>query len=50
MTANAMKGDRGYCLEAGMSGYVSKPIDPELLRIEMERFLANSGAKERDAI
>jgi CheY-like chemotaxis protein len=37
MTAHAMKGDMERCLEAGMDGYVSKPIQKQLLLSEIER-------------
>jgi CheY-like chemotaxis protein len=39
MTANAMKGDRERCLEAGMDGYVSKPVKQQTLFAEIERVL-----------
>ena len=39
MTANAMQGDRERCLQAGMDDYISKPIDPKLLREAILRWL-----------
>ncbi|MGB9466888.1 MAG: response regulator [Candidatus Acidiferrum sp.] len=44
MTAHAMAGDAEKCLEAGMDGYVPKPIQIQLLRAEIER-LANRKIK-----
>ncbi|PYR49594.1 MAG: hypothetical protein DMF89_12110 [Acidobacteria bacterium] len=37
MTAHALTGDRERCLEAGMDGYVSKPIEPAVLFDELGR-------------
>ena len=37
MTAHAMTGDRERCLNAGMDGYVCKPIDPRLLFAAVEQ-------------
>ena len=39
LTAHAMQGDRERCLEAGMDGYVSKPIGRKQLEEEMDRVL-----------
>lgn len=40
MTAHALRGDRERCLEAGMDGYVSKPIQAKQLYEEIERVRA----------
>ena len=37
MTANAMAGDREMCVEAGMDGYVAKPVKKEALFAEIGR-------------
>ncbi len=39
MTANAMKGDRELCLEAGMNDYITKPIKREIIFQVLEKWL-----------
>jgi two-component system sensor histidine kinase/response regulator len=45
MTAHAMKGDRDKCIEAGMTGYISKPIQPEQLFEHMEEVMAQAAER-----
>ncbi|NOX83932.1 MAG: response regulator [Alphaproteobacteria bacterium] len=50
LTANAMAGDKERCLESGMDGYVSKPINAEDLQREIAAVIAHAAnADPRDA-
>ena len=45
MTAYAMLGDQERCLKAGMDGYISKPLNFQELKDQLQRF---SGADQED--
>jgi two-component system sensor histidine kinase/response regulator len=49
LTAHALKGDRERCIEAGMDGYLTKPIRPEELDAALEIYTARkSGQTARE--
>ena len=41
VTSYAMYGDRERILAAGCTGYIEKPINPEMFTAEIERYLSN---------
>jgi len=43
MTANVMRGDRERSLNAGCDGYIQKPIDIDILSMQLERYIRRNG-------
>lgn len=50
MTAHAMQGDKQRCLDAGMDGYISKPIDADALFALLDEVPAKSAIDAKDLL
>ncbi len=44
VTANATRQDREKCLQVGMDDYVCKPVDSEVLRALLDRWVLHGSA------
>ena len=47
MTANAMKGDKQICLDAGMDDYISKPVDNKIVKSMLDKWVSSSTVDSR---
>jgi two-component system, cell cycle response regulator DivK len=47
VTSYAMSGDREKAMEAGCSGYIEKPIDPDTFEVQVGEYLSMKVHKER---
>lgn len=47
MTANALSEDRERCFQAGMNGYIAKPVSLGALRAELARLFPDSGVQNQ---
>ncbi len=45
MTANAMKGDRELCIDAGMDDYIAKPVRSDELYSILEKYATTAGVE-----
>ncbi|MBF0543880.1 MAG: response regulator [Candidatus Riflebacteria bacterium] len=50
LTANAMRGDKEKCLQAGMDDYLSKPIRPEEVSSCLEKWLSHLKEESQNEI
>ena len=50
MTANAMKGDREKCIEAGMDDYLAKPVNPQEIYDMLEKWISGLRTPENTRV